>query len=80
MKKINSVTYTYKYNDDFMIDIVQTWTGEAFDYEAWIYNKDYGVKDLMFGSSEKSLEDFIELAEQNAPEYITTYMDDLLNG
>lgn len=64
-------TRTYKYDDQYMIDIVI----DGKTYEAWLYNKDYGVKDLMFGSpiGQESFSDFMESVEVNAPDYIATY-------
>ena len=49
MKRIDSLKTTTYEDGDFLIDIVET----ADVYEAWLYRKDYGVKDLMFGMLKK---------------------------
>ena len=49
MRKAKDITITTFCDGDFLIDIVET--DKA--WEAWLYRKDYGVKDLMFGMSKK---------------------------
>lgn len=49
MKKVMSIRTTTYEDGDFLIDIVET--DKA--WEAWLYRKDYGVKDLMFGMLKK---------------------------
>lgn len=66
---------SYQYNDEYFIDIVTINTGSAFEYESWIWHKDYGVKDLMFGlfNPNGGKKGFVNLAENSAEEYIKTY-------
>lgn len=88
MKKnttIKTTTYETPF-DGFLVDIVeQTDTfanGETEPmYYAWLYHKDYGVKDLMFGSMAKQHQnkrDFIDMVEANLcnQNYIEGYMED----
>lgn len=72
MKKTNISTTTYQ-DGDFCIDIV------AFPenyYEAWIYKKDIGVKDLMFGMHEESYDLFLDIVDVNLEEYEESYEED----
>ena len=69
LTKYDIKTTTYRYNDDFLIDIVQ-----AGDYlEAWIYRRDYGVKDLMFGTEDIKYDEFLDTVAFNAASYTITY-------
>lgn len=74
-KDTNAFITIFRYNDDYMIDIVKENKGTHFGYSAWIYHKDYGVKDLMFGIDDPNGGDkgFIDLVESSADEYIKTY-------
>ena len=67
-------TITYKYNDTYFIDIVTT--SEVI--EAWIYNKDYGVKSLMFGLPiyQQTYSEALEIIEANAEDYISFYIEE----
>lgn len=64
---------TYKYKDDYYIDI-QPMQGYR---EAWIYNTNYGVKMLMFGSAAGDItkEKFENLVFDRAEEYIELYQE-----
>lgn len=76
MKKANIATTTYEVGDGFMVDIVEL----PDTFEAWLYHKQYGVKDLMLSSPKqhrrfgkvytKPLEDFLKLVEANVEDYI----------
>lgn len=82
MKKVNEMKFvgTYAVDDDYRVDVFEN--DERF--EAWLYNKNYGVKSSMFGwfkvqaAGEKvyTLEDFLELVEANADGYIMDYRED----
>lgn len=70
MMKLDSFTQTITFALDihsvpgFMVDIVETPT----EYEAWLYHKDYGIKELMFGTNKtqhKDRADFCEMVENN---------------
>ncbi len=71
LDKLNQRIYTYKYNDQYYVDVVFDWK----TYEAWIYNKDYGVKDLMFGTpaEQTSLIEFLDTVNAVVPDYIESY-------
>jgi hypothetical protein len=47
MKKINIVTRTYALDDEWLVDIMDNKEEDIF--YAWIYHKDYCVKDMMYG-------------------------------
>ena len=68
-----TATTTYKYNDAYLVDI--TFDGET--YGAWIYHKDYGIKDLMFGmpAKQQSFTAFISIVEANVADYIEDYAE-----
>ena len=50
LKETKYTTKTYEYNDDFMVDITKTDT----TYEVYLYDKNYGVKQLVFGCDKDS--------------------------
>ena len=79
MFRLNGIkTETYKYNDNYYIDIVHyvhvDWP-ELETYEAWIYRHDYGIKMLMYGmpATQQSDLTFLRTATANADEYIKLY-------
>lgn len=82
MKKANYKIHTYEADDGFMVDIVDK--DDAF--EAWIYHKDYGIKDLMWGEPKKNtifgepftqtLQGFKSLVEANLEAYAGDYRED----
>ena len=63
---------------DFRVDIVLDTDGMV--YSAWLYHKEYGVKELMFGipmfqsgGGFQTLEEMEELVEHNLKQYIHSY-------
>lgn len=74
---ITTQTYSTKYN--FLVDIVTK--SLKYQYEAWIYHVEHGVKDLMFGVSteQQTYEEFLEIVFNNLDEYITNYVDEHFN-
>lgn len=70
MKQTSITTVTYEHGE-FLVDIVTT----SDSYEAWLYQKNYGVKFLMFGAyiSLNTLEEFLETVEANLDEYEKNY-------
>ena len=78
MKKSNFKTETFTWDGGFMVDVVTT----SDTYEAWIYHKDYGIKELMFGMPKKqqSYEKFIEIVEWNVDDDIFAYMEQHMDG
>lgn len=84
MEKLNITTTTYKFNDNYYIDIVEL----DDTFEAWIYNKDVGDKELMFsvakdqpdakiGPKHYTKELFIDLVlANNVYRYIADYFDE----
>lgn len=80
LKITTQKTWTYKYSDGFMVDI----TKHDNIFEAWLYHKDYGIKELVFGvdvSDVPTLEEFAEMVQGNLENendidgYIEDYMD-----
>lgn len=69
--KTHELTLVYETKNNFMVDILV----KNDTYEAWIYKKDMGVKELMFGipkNSTCSLQ-MEELVEKNLEEYMIDY-------
>ena len=62
----------YEYNN-YIVYIKDTYD----TYEAWLQNKNYGIMSLMFGLPKKhlSLEDFIELINNNIERDIKLYQE-----
>lgn len=73
-KTSNITTYSY---GEFLVDV----TDKLEEYEAFIYHKDYGVKDLMFGVSkdQNTLDEFMEIVFYNLPKHIDTYKSEYMN-
>ena len=54
MKKIkNIITTTYNIRDEYYIDIVR----ERDEIEVWLYNKHYGIKEMLFGLADPTKTD-----------------------
>lgn len=73
MKIIYAITTTYEMNNGFMIDIIEN----DETYHAWIYKKNMGVKDLMFGvrKEQQTKNEFINIVLNNLPEYEEAYLE-----
>lgn len=79
MKKANNEITTYEYEIKICVDIVET----PDSFEAWIYDKDYGTKELMWGKPKKNIrfnepytqtfEGFKKLVSMNIKNYIGDY-------
>lgn len=79
MKKANNEITTYEYEIKICVDIVET----PDSFEAWIYDKDYGTKELMWGEPKKNIrfnepytqtfEGFKKLVNINIKNYIGDY-------
>ena len=71
------VTTTFHVIDHIYVDIVETPNGE---YEAWIYNSNYSVKDFMFGVEKNGMGiiPFINMVENNIEDYIGFYSDEVM--
>lgn len=79
MKKVKIITLaTYETNMGFRVDIVHNMEDTYTCYEAYLYYKSYGVKDLMFGLSDEdtTLEEFCDIVMGNLAEYIRGYIED----
>lgn len=79
MKKSNIKTITFEVNNEpgFFVDIVE----DKVEYGAWLYHKDYGIKQFMFGSIKNqhpNIDDFIDMVEANLDnqDYVNGYKDD----
>lgn len=77
MKMTTIKTDTYHIKDSFFVDIVSDDT----TYQAWIYNEQYCIKQMMFGVSlfDNTYEEFLDLVITNIAEYITSYVDDVFD-
>lgn len=77
MIQANYITTTYNYDGKYLVDIIVKKDEQC--YEAWLYNKDYGVKDLMFGvpmdENTKSEREFLTLVLNNIQDYIDGYKE-----
>lgn len=70
MKQADITITTYECGE-YLVDIVTT--GDS--YEAWIYRKEFGVKDLMFlvQKKQQTLDEFLEIVEANVEDYGENY-------
>lgn len=79
MKKVNNKITTYEYEIKICVDIVET----SDKFEAWIYDKNYGRKELMWGEPKnntrfnepytQTLEEFKKLVSASVKNYIGSY-------
>lgn len=85
--------HTFEVNNDeipkgFMVDIIEgyddeNWPNFGIIYNCWLYHKDYGVKEFVFGFPEENgnkkhpIEDVIEILEINllTDNYIDNYYE-----
>lgn len=74
MRQLKSYKTTTFADGDFRIDIVE----KKSEYEAWLYHKDYGVKNFMFGSGKQieTFDSFVDLVEANLATYKRIYKDE----
>ena len=56
-------TQTFTVGDGFLVDIIVDALNEM--YEAWIYHRDYGIKELMYGE----FFDTVDLAVEDYKHY-----------
>ena len=79
--EIKTITFHVNHEPGFYVDIVT----DSKLYHAWLYHKDYGIKQYMFGSKKedfKNIEDFIDIVQANLDNqcYTLNYKDDYMNG
>ncbi len=89
MKKTNIKTTAFECKGGFMCDVVETDT----EFQAWLYHKSYGTKELMFGVASDgsgmradgvpvgptNIDEFVSLIEFNIDEYIEDYRDEVMD-
>ena len=77
-KSISTATYSYDPGREWLIDIVTD--EEEKTYTAFLYHRNYGIKEMMFGvyMKDTSLEDFIDDVRLNADDYIAQYVEDYM--
>ena len=74
---LSTQTAVYDMGEGWRVDIVTT----PETYEAWIYHKDYGVKNLLFGTStDTRFNIFCDMIERNFEEYKQDYINDYMEG
>ena len=76
MKMTGIKTGTYEIGEGFMVDIATL----PETYEAWLYHKDYGVKDLVFGMpiEQQPYDEFVSIVDDalEYQDYIKFYVED----
>lgn len=85
MKEVNNKITTYEYKRNIRVDIVET----LDEFEAWIYDENYGVKGFMWGEPKnhmrfnepytQTFEEFKKLVSASIEDYIGSYYM-LVNG
>lgn len=75
LNEIKNKTITYSYVKEFCVDIVET--DEMYD--AWIYEKNTGIKSYMFGitKDDYDYDEAKKLIEKNVNQYIPIYLQEL---
>lgn len=74
MKKTTIKTTTYNYDGNFYVDTVEQ--GNLIEF--WLYHKDYGRKNLMFGIDKKHIEDIESIILANIDKSIALYKIDYM--
>lgn len=71
MKRANIYIETYDCGNGFLMDFVHT----DGTYEGWIYHRDYGVKDLIFGlpMTQSTRSEALDLLQYNLENGIESY-------
>lgn len=71
-------TIKYIAGDGFFVEVFKNF--EEDTYEAWIFHKDYGQKNLMFGCpvSQQTFEEFLEMVECDIEEQKRIYSEDYI--
>ena len=92
--KMETRTETYWIRDKWFVDITISPNRDAHIIEAWLYHKDYGNKDMMFGEAwddkEKhtiqpipenisTYEEFLEMVEIDIDDYIRIYEEEYMD-
>lgn len=81
IKKLNTITSnTFYVGQGFMIDIIRD-TDPMYGQcknEAYIYHKEYGVKNLMFGDDSSTPGYFKSLVFSNMNDYMDIYRKDYM--
>ncbi len=77
-KSISTATYSYDPGREWLIDIVTD--EEEKTYTAFLYHRDYGIKEMMYGvyMEKHSLEDFLLDIDMTASDYIENYVEDYM--
>lgn len=79
MRKISDIkTDTYQFSENYFIDIVTSNDG----YDAFLYNKNYGIKVFMFGCPRyyQTYDEFLGMVYVNATDYIYEYETEYLDN
>lgn len=74
-KICDNLVETYELEDGFFCDVDYKTDGIK---ELWIYQKDYGIKTLMFGMPIKDREELESLIEANWEQYAEIYRADYM--
>ncbi len=87
MRDYNIKITTYDYRDGFKVDVIENIEKEVI--EAWLYHKDCGIKELMFGVPKHqestglsiTLDGFLDMVEANleSQNYIDNYEDEYMS-
>lgn len=75
MKKINIKTITYSVGNGFLVDVQI----DKNSIEAYIWHKEFGIKMLMFGVTDESLDYFLKMVEANLSQDIGIYIDEYMS-
>ena len=79
MEKVKQKTTTYKYNDEYFVDIVEKTINGTPEYDAFLYNEDGGMKMLVVGQRQQdsTYEEFVNMIEAILEDYILAYEDEM---
>lgn len=81
MKKIELTTVTFEADYGFMIDIVDNANAKYPTWDVWLYRKDYGIKEYMFGLPKdrtSNIDAVVAIVESNLEDhsYYSNYDDE----
>lgn len=71
-KKIEKKIDTYQIMKDYFVEVSEDNDGIV---DFYLYHKNYGIKELMFGVHKKDISDIRQLILDNAEDYILNYIE-----
>lgn len=80
LRRAVAQTSTFKLGEGFLLDITCNAERDPCpEYEAWLWHKNYGVKELLYGANQE-YDDFIDTALYYAEDFKDYYAEKYMGG